>query len=163
MYRSLVALAAVSAVVAGTAAPARAATAPDRLAVLASFTQTTAASYQAWTAARLDRDAYDYFDWGTDYCSASPDRPLGFDFRLACWRHDFGYHNYKIAGDFGANKNRIDVALYTDLKRKCATYPSAARPGCLTLAWVYYRAVSIFGTLAPVDPAEVTAGAGNVS
>ena len=46
------------------------------------------------------------FDWSTDYCSASPDQPLGFDFRLSCWRHDFGYRNYKAVGAFPANKSR---------------------------------------------------------
>ncbi|GAA2701119.1 phospholipase [Actinoplanes palleronii] len=161
--RSLAALTTVAAVTLGLTGPAYAATAPDRLAVLASFTQTGAGSYQDWNAARQNRDKWaDYhFDWGTDYCSASPDRPLGYDFHLACWRHDFGYRNYKDAGAFTpAAKDRIDVALYADLKRKCATYAIAARPPCYTLAWVYYRAVVIFGFLGPIDPDEVVNAGG---
>ncbi len=65
--------------------------------VLSNWTQPTASSYTAWNAARLDRGPWaGYgFDWSTDYCSASPDNPLGFDFTLACWHHDFGYRNYK--------------------------------------------------------------------
>ncbi|MFI1991771.1 phospholipase [Actinoplanes sp. NPDC020271] len=149
----------------GLAAPARAATAPDRATVLASFTQPTVTSYNAWNAARRDRAKWAsyHFDWGTDYCSVSPDRPFGFDFRLACRRHDFGYGNYKLAGTFSANKKRLDVALYEDLKRKCTTYPAASRPVCYSLAWTYYQAVSFFGSLYGIDPEAAVAAAGTVS
>ena len=60
-----------------TAAHAAAATKAE---VLSSWTQPTAASTNAWNAARLDRGpwaAYQ-FDWSTDYCSSSPENPLGF-------------------------------------------------------------------------------------
>ncbi len=157
-HRVLVALTTASAVLLGGTDPA-AATTPDRVAVLNSFTQISAGSFNAWNSARQDRTRWaSYrFDWRTDYCSASPDRPLTFDFRLPCWRHDFGYRNYRAAGVFGANKKHVDAAFYADLQRKCATYPSAARPSCNSLAWIYYRSVSIFGTLAPVDPDDGTA------
>jgi hypothetical protein len=88
------------------------------------------------------------FDWSTDYCSASPDQPLGFDFRIPCWHHDFGYRNYKAVGQFPANKDRIDSYFYFDLKNKCATYNKFVRPACLSLAWTYYEAVHEFGNLA---------------
>src|SRR4051812_31940484 len=80
------------------------AAAADKPAVLASWTQPTAASYAAWNAARLDRDPWqEYgFDWSTDDCSAGPERPLGFDFTVACKHHDFGYRNYKDLGQFRA-------------------------------------------------------------
>ncbi|WP_436532551.1 phospholipase [Actinoplanes sp. HUAS TT8] len=160
MFRSTIAAAVASVLVIGLAGPAQAATPPDRLAVLASFTQTSQASYDAWNAARQDRDKWaDYkFDWGTDYCSVSPDRPFGFDLHLACWRHDFGYGNYKRAGGiFAENKKRLDVALYEDIKRKCRTYPAATRPACYSIAWIYYQAVSVFGSLYGIDPDDVAA------
>jgi hypothetical protein len=156
----LVAILTVLAVL-GAATPAYAVTAAQKAAVLSSFTQTSASSYQGWNAARQNRDAWSAygFDWGTDYCSASPDNPLGFDFKLSCWRHDFGYRNYKAIGAFGANKSRVDSAFYSDLKRKCATYGSVVRPACYSLAWTYYQAVSVFGSLAAVSEADLEAAA----
>jgi hypothetical protein len=131
----------------GVAAPAGAVTAEQRLSVLSSWTQTSASSYQAWNSARQNQSGWaEYaFDWSTDLCSASPDNPLGFDFRLSCHRHDFGYRNYKQVGQFPANKARLDDAFYADLSRKCATYASYVRPACYSLAWVYYQAVRQFG------------------
>ena len=123
------------------------ATTTDKAAVLADWTQPTAASFTAWNAARLDRARWaGYgFSWATDHCSASPDRPLGFDFRLGCWRHDFGYRNYDAQGRFAANRDRVDDALYADLKRVCAAYRPVARSACYSLAWTYYQAVHVFG------------------
>ncbi|MEU3503431.1 phospholipase [Streptomyces hundungensis] len=127
-------------------APAQAAPA-DKAQVLASFTQTGAASSTAWQAAHNDQArwaAYD-FNWTTDYCSKSPDNPLGFPFKLSCARHDFGYRNYKAAGQFPANKARIDSALYEDLKRVCAPYGTAKKASCNATAWTYYQAVKALG------------------
>ncbi|GLY00169.1 phospholipase [Actinoplanes sp. NBRC 101535] len=141
----------------GAAVPAAAATRPPKLEVLASFTQAGAASFADWNAARKDRgkwSSYD-FDWRTDHCSLSPDRPLGFDFSLACWRHDFGYRNYRDAGLFAEAKDRLDTAMYADLKRACAGYERLERPACLSLAWTYYQAVKYFGTPAGVTAAEL--------
>ena len=125
--------------------------------VLSGWTQTSATSFASWNAARLDRAPWSGygFDWSTDYCSSSPDNPLGFDFRLSCYRHDFGYRNYKAIDQFAGNKARLDSAFYADLKRKCATYSSVVRPACTSLAWTYYQAVSIFGTPAAVTSADI--------
>ncbi|MBG0563904.1 phospholipase [Actinoplanes aureus] len=157
---SLVTLLTVLAVLVA-ATPAYAVTAAEKAAVLSSFTQTSASSYNSWNAARQNQGAWSAyrFDWSTDYCSASPDNPIGFDFKLSCWRHDFGYRNYKDIGAFSANKSRVDSAFYADLKRKCATYASAVRPACNSLAWTYYQAVSIFGSLAAVESADLQAAA----
>ncbi|MDG4768150.1 phospholipase [Solwaraspora sp. WMMD406] len=128
----------------------------DKPAVLSSWTQTSASSYNAWNSARANQAAWAAyrFDWSTDYCSSSPDNPFGFDFRLSCHRHDFGYRNYKAAGQFSANKARVDSAFYEDLKRVCARYGGASNAACLSLAWTYYQAVRIFG--APiVDQADL--------
>lgn len=139
------------------AAAARAATTADKLSVLSSWTQTTATSTNAWNAARVNRAPWaDYnFDWSTDYCSSSPDNPLGYDFTLSCWHHDFGYRNYKAMGQFPANKDRLDNMFYADLKRKCATYSVVLQPPCYSLAWTYYEAVHVFGSLTAVSPKDI--------
>ncbi|MER7331116.1 MULTISPECIES: phospholipase [unclassified Micromonospora] len=141
----------------GVASPAAAVTPEQKLSVLSSWTQTSATSYNAWNAARLNKAAWaEYaFDWSTDYCSSSPDNPLGFNFTLSCYRHDFGYRNYKAMGQFSANKSRLDSAFYEDLKRVCATYSTIVRPACYSLAWTYYQAVSAFGSVAAVKQADI--------
>ena len=67
------------------ASPAAAVTPAQKLSVLSSWTQTSASSYNAWNSARVNRAPWaEYnFDWSTDYCSSSPDNPLGFTFDLA--------------------------------------------------------------------------------
>ncbi|MFG3422068.1 phospholipase [Micromonospora sp. NPDC047730] len=141
----------------GVASPAAAVTPTQKLSVLSSWTQTSATSYNAWNSARLNKAAWaEYaFDWSTDYCSSSPDNPLGFNFTLSCYRHDFGYRNYKAMGQFSANKSRLDSAFYEDLKRVCATYSTVVRPACYSLAWTYYQAVSAFGSVAAVKQADI--------
>ncbi|MEV6706292.1 phospholipase [Micromonospora wenchangensis] len=142
----------------GAGSPASAAVSTSqKLSVLSSWTQTSASSYNAWNAGRLNQAAWAAygFDWSTDYCSSSPDNPLGFTFNLACYRHDFGYRNHKAMGIFSANKARLDSAFYEDLKRVCATYNSVVRPACTSLAWTYYQAVSIFGSVAAVSQADL--------
>jgi hypothetical protein len=140
--------------------PAMAAVPADKPAVLASWTQTDVASYNRWDSARRDQAAWTAyaFDWSTNYCSNSPDNPLGFDFKLSCQRHDFGYRNYRAAGQFDANKPRLDSAFYQDLQRKCDTYNAVIRPACDALAWTYYQAVSVLGfvqvTQAQLDDAR---------
>lgn len=158
LFRTLLAPVLALGVVLGASGPAYAATTSEKLAVLSTFTQTSASSYSAWNAARQNQAAWAAysFDWSTNYCTSSPDKPLGFDFTLSCYRHDFGYRNYKALGAFtDANKSRVDSAFYADLKRKCATYSSLVRPACLSLAWTYYEAVSVFGSLSSVDDADL--------
>jgi hypothetical protein len=139
------------------ASPAAAATTAEKAAVMSSWSQPSAGSYNAWNSGRLNQGQWaSYgFDWSTDYCSSSPDQPLGFDFRLSCYRHDFGYRNYKAIGAFPANKSRIDGSFYFDLKAKCATYNVFVRPSCYSLAWTYYQAVSAFGSFAAVTKADL--------
>lgn len=155
----LTTIAATAALALGLAGPAQAVTLDQKLAVLSSWTQTSVTSYDAWNGARVNQGAWtEYgFDWSTDFCSSSPDNPLGFDFKLSCYRHDFGYRNYKQVGQFSANKPRLDDAFYADLRRKCATYNALVRPACYSLAWTYYQAVRTFGdtiiTAAQLDAA----------
>ncbi|MDQ0937548.1 phospholipase [Streptomyces turgidiscabies] len=127
-------------------APAQAAPA-DKPQVLSSFTQTGASSQSTWIAAQRNQanwSAYE-FDWSTDHCTASPDNPFGFPFQTACARHDFGYRNYRAAGQFGANKDRIDSAFHEDMKRVCVNYTGEKNTACHSTAWTYYQAVKIFG------------------
>jgi hypothetical protein len=133
----------------GLAQPAGAVTLDQRLAVLSGWTQTSVSSANAWATGRNSQASWtEYgFDWSTDYCSNSPDNPLGFNFTMSCARHDFGYRNYKAVGRFPANKPRVDSAFYEDLKRKCATYNVVVRPACEALAWTYYQAVKAFGSV----------------
>ncbi|MBJ6622121.1 phospholipase A2 [Streptomyces sp. DHE17-7] len=70
--------------------------------------------------------------------------PLAFVVQ-ACARHDFGYRNYKAAGQFDANKSRLDSAFYEDMKRVCTGYTGEKNTACNSTAWTYYQAVKIFG------------------
>ncbi|WP_053852342.1 phospholipase [Streptomyces sp. NRRL B-24085] len=119
----------------------------DKAAVLSSWTQTDASSYNAFFAARANQGAWSAygFDWSTDSCTTSPDNPFGFPFANACVRHDFGYGNYEAAGTFDANKARLDNAFYADLKRVCATYSGVKKASCDATAWTYYQAVDKLG------------------
>ncbi|MFE9774970.1 phospholipase A2 [Streptomyces sp. NPDC005931] len=100
------------------------------------------------------------FDWKTDYCSMAPNTvPGGYDFSFSCYRHDFGYRNYKkLAGKKvfkNYHKNRIDKAFHSDMKRQCGKffwadpYTPAQRKklkaACLKSAKKYYEAVVAFG------------------
>ncbi|MGA4849214.1 phospholipase [Streptomyces sp. G5(2025)] len=131
----------------GVAAAPAAAVPADKAQVLSRWTRTDAGSYNAWVSANANRDAWSAykFNWTTDYCSTSPDNPLGFPFKTSCARHDFGYRNYKEAGTFDANKARVDSAFYADLKRVCARYSGATKATCDGTAWTYYQAVDKLG------------------
>jgi hypothetical protein len=147
---SIVSATAVSIVAAiAIAIPAGAVTLEDKLSVLSRFSQPTAAGFSDWQAAHANQGEWaEYgFDWSTDLCSASPDQPLGFDFRMPCTRHDFGYRNYKAVGQFDANKGRVDDAFYFDMKQVCSEYSGIPKSTCNGLAWTYYEAVKNFGSV----------------
>ncbi|GLY95467.1 phospholipase [Actinoplanes sp. NBRC 103695] len=152
--RTLVVLASALALLAPSTAAHAAASKAE---VLSGWTQTSVSSYNAWNAARLNRPPWaSYnFDWTTDYCSSSPDNPLGFNFELSCWHHDFGYRNYKAIGAFPANKPRVDSMFYADMQRACDTYNALLQPPCNALAWIYYQAVRAFGSLAAVKQSDI--------
>jgi hypothetical protein len=120
---------------------------PNRLSVLRSLTEVSAASYSRWNVGRFFPQTYAeyHFDWSNDLCSRSPNNPLGFTFESACARHDFGYRNYKAAQRFAENKDRIDSAFLFDLTEVCDTYPTEVQGACYALASTYYDAVRIFG------------------
>lgn len=81
-------------------------------------------------------------DWSSDGCSDSPDKPFGFNFLPGCYRHDFGYRNYKKQGRFNeTTRKTIDDNLYSDLKGICGS-----NVACKATAWTYYEAVRQFGS-----------------
>ncbi len=83
-------------------------------------------------------------DWSSDGCTDSPDNPFGFPFIPACYRHDFGYQNYRAQSRFTeSGKLNIDNNFKSDLYFQCQ---STSVPGvCRALADVYYAAVRAFG------------------
>jgi len=102
------------------------------------------------------------FDWSTDNCSApfpepARSRPAGFDFRAPCWRHDFGYRNYKGQNRFNESaRQRIDDNFKRDLYNVCNQFygtSSARGVLCRRIADTYYGVVRGCGsTPAPACP-----------
>ncbi|GGS38766.1 MULTISPECIES: phospholipase [Actinokineospora] len=90
---------------------------------------------------RAARPYASQLDWSSDGCSNSPDNPFGFNFVRACYRHDFGYRNYKRQGRFTeSTRLSIDNKFKSDLYTICGTHW-----GCRRTADVYYSAVRQFG------------------
>lgn len=72
---------------------------------------------------RSSKPHRDQLTWSSDTCSWSPDRPYFNDFRAPCWRHDFGYRNYKRQGRFSEeNRKKIDDNFRRDMYRVCSKY-----------------------------------------
>ena len=84
----------------------------------------------------------DQLDWGSDGCSSSPDNPFGFNFVKACYRHDFGYRNYKRQSRFNeTTRLTLDNNFKADLYVICD-----GNWTCKRTADVYYAAVRQFGS-----------------
>lgn len=101
-------------------------------------------SISSFLAARSVRDPPE-LNWISNGCSYSPEEPLGFDFEPSCWRHDFGYRNYKAQGRFDAGKSSIDTQFKHDMDNQCAT-EGILKALCGGVADLYYRAVVEFGS-----------------
>ena len=105
---------------------------------------------ESFQSIRAEAPNSDQLDWGSDGCSNSPDNPFGFDFVKACYRHDFGYRNYKLQGRFSEpNRLNIDNQFKSDLYQICA-----GNWACEEIADIYYAAVRQFGDNS-VDTADV--------
>lgn len=110
-------------------------------------------SYYAWVDEYNVRRTNKWkFDWSTDGCSHAPDDPDGFNFYWACYRHDFGYRNYKaLVGKATFNKTykaRVDDAFLLDMQARCllATLPNSPMRGrCNAYAKLYYNVVKKLG------------------
>ncbi|KAF2141555.1 uncharacterized protein K452DRAFT_193619, partial [Aplosporella prunicola CBS 121167] len=78
--------------------------------------------------------------WSKDHCSSAPDKPFGFDFTLACNRHDFMYHAWSYVCRFDHDHRKsADEVFYEDMKRVCRKNLL-----CKGTAKTYYAAVRAF-------------------
>ena len=129
------------------ATPAGAVTIEQKAAVRSNWTQPNSASYNAWNNARLNQAAWAAyaFDWSTDFCSTSPDQPLGFDFRMPCWHHDFGYRNYSDLGLFKERRKTVDDRFLADMRALCERELPWHRLSCGSWARTFYGGVRGFG------------------
>ncbi|WP_367040159.1 phospholipase A2 [Streptomyces sp. Je 1-332] len=131
------------------AAGSSAAGGPSKLRRLYELTRSSEGSVTDWrTTRKLAEQGADRwnFRWDTDFCTRLADKPGGFDFRLSCARHDFGYRNYKqligkkaFAGS--THERRVDKAFLFDMNRQCAAQPhktKAERAQCRKKAKAYY-------------------------
>ncbi len=126
------------------ASPAGAITLPEKQALL--NREVTDVNFYWYMYANRSAEPYVEFDWTTDYCSYSPDKPLGFNFKPACQRHDFNYRNFKATVMFNHDSRLIiDNQLLADMDRICRGYAWWQRPACYGTADTYYGAVRTFG------------------
>ncbi|GAA0904800.1 phospholipase A2 [Virgisporangium aurantiacum] len=121
-----------------------------------SWTAASESSFDGWHYAVDRQRLYTEFefDWSTDYCSSSPDQPSGFDFRLPCRRHDFGYRNFRDLDAFDTYKSRVDGSFLADMLRVCDGEIPVVEQVCDGIAWTYYQAVVVFGAVV-VSPEEI--------
>ncbi|XVU27913.1 phospholipase A2 [Actinoplanes sp. CA-054009] len=95
-------------------------------------------------------------DWSTDGCSDvvykgktrfhSPETYHGAALWKACWRHDFGYRNYKKQHRFTEyNRGKIDNNFKSDMYGLCSGVKGIYGSGCRSLAYAYWAAVRNFG------------------
>ena len=90
---------------------------------------------------RADQPNGDQIDWSSDGCSNAPDNPFGFNLVKACYRHDFGYRNYKRQGRFTeSSRLTIDNNFKDDMYEVCN-----GNWACNRFADTYYLAVRQFG------------------
>jgi hypothetical protein len=98
-------------------------------------------SLNSFQTVRAQQPYASQLDWSSDGCSSSPDNPFGFNFVKACYRHDFGYRNYKKQSRFNeTTRLSIDNNFKTDLYVICN-----GNWACNRTADVYYAAVREFG------------------
>ena len=100
---------------------------------------------------RYDSDGCSVPPWLPRYGN-EPNRsqPDGYDFRGPCWRHDFGYRNYKSQNRFNETvRLQIDNNFKRDMYDVYNQYRGLqAYKGvqCRRLADAYYSAVRQFGS-----------------
>ena len=98
------------------------------------------AAFQEAAAARSPAQ----LDWQTDGCTKAPDHPLGINFLPACYRHDFGYNNYRKQKRFTkAGKDKIDSNFKKDLYELCGKLGKVKKGACDKVADIYHVAVSM--------------------
>ncbi|WP_445270773.1 phospholipase A2 [Streptomyces sp. DSM 41634] len=141
-------------------APVAPATKDEKIARLTALTQfgddATNAWYREYGAYRTGKpDRYE-FRWTNNKCNVpAPNSIGGYDFTLACIRHDFGYRNYRdLFGEEAFRKNpmgqqRIDQILLQDLNQICnqrgfpRPYTDAERTTCKGAANSFFLGVTV--------------------
>ncbi|MFI6927677.1 phospholipase A2 [Nonomuraea spiralis] len=77
-----------------------------------------------------------------DYCTKSPDKPLGYDFRQACMMHDYGYALRNMG--YVHSKYQVDYIFYYVLYwGVCSHY--FFKGTCRRIAYAYFLSVVAFG------------------
>jgi len=85
-------------------------------------------------------------DYSDDGCSSpTGSKAFFFDFLEACYRHDFGYRNYKRLGVFDERKEHVDLVFLHDMRGSCDEIFIALRRQCRLMAFAYYGAVDKAG------------------
>ncbi|KAK6534036.1 hypothetical protein TWF281_005375 [Arthrobotrys megalospora] len=91
-----------------------------------------------------------------EFFKINKDFPYGYEFLNSCYRHDFGYRNFKAQNRFtDGNREDIDQRFQGDLLAQCSSqFPKADifhpvqlfnRKWCNTVAKVYYKFVRLCG------------------
>ncbi|KAK6517037.1 hypothetical protein TWF506_006915 [Arthrobotrys conoides] len=91
-----------------------------------------------------------------EFFKIDKDFPYGYEFLNSCYRHDFGYRNYKEQNRFTEdNRKLLDDNFEVDLLEQCGSqFPKAdifhpkqllGRKWCKTVAKVYYEFVRLCG------------------
>ncbi len=115
------------------------------------LTEPNQPSFLTWLIGRGDQSLWaEYnFIWSTDYCSkpAPSSQPAGFDFRLPCARHDFGYRNYTAMGTLPMYELMVDGTFLWDMLQVCADYSGPSHWLCVSIAGTYYDFVAAHSAL----------------
>lgn len=132
------------------AAAIEAPTEEQKVTLVEQLTEPTQAGADAWRYARGHRSEFAAYrlNWNSDGCSHAPPAPLGFSFEEACFRHDFGYRNFKYLNR-PEYKDRVDSMFHADMRRVCEARGALVGPVCDRVAWVYYSFVHVLGTIEP--------------
>ncbi|MFE0100661.1 phospholipase A2 [Streptomyces sp. NPDC059009] len=134
-----------------------------KLKKMRSITGNSSASQDRWFATLGKKNKASVkkyrFTWETDGCSWGPDKfPGGYDLKFPCWRHDFGYRNYKKTVGKATfrrdHKLRVDKAFLRDMNTVCGKHIWAdpytkaqrkkLRKACYKGAKKYYHTVRSF-------------------
>jgi len=74
-------------------------------------------------------------------------KPFGYNFLNSCYRHDFGYRNYKKQKRFSENnREKVDNNLMGDMYNVCKQYSGRKVDLCRRVADAYYIMVRLCGS-----------------
>ncbi|MGW4894756.1 phospholipase A2 [Kitasatospora sp. NPDC004240] len=143
----------------------------EKLALLERLEQPGPAAFNEWKQLRDEHlqgkpDRYE-FRWSTNLCNApARNKVAGFDFSIACIRHDFGYRNFRdLLGEkafkqfitilpngdpkpVDSPKKRVDDIFYQDMLNICSApgkHTAPNRVTCRGAAWTYHKGVELAG------------------